>query len=123
MEGRHPGAVYFLQSVNATVVPEKAQLQFIAILCSDCWGNNISNAKCYGGHAQPTATELMSTIGQNWALGIVEYGAKHDVRVDFSSTHSCVADSLMHDGSQLNSMLLTAPIVVICPVADTPHPA
>jgi hypothetical protein len=55
---------------------------------SDCWGNNLAGSTCYGGHPRPTAEDLLSTVGQNWALGIVEYGAKHGVRVDFSSSHS-----------------------------------
>jgi beta-xylosidase len=55
---------------------------------SDCWGNELNGSTCYGGHMRPTAEDLLSTVGQNWALGLVEYGAKHDVRVDFSSSHS-----------------------------------
>jgi hypothetical protein len=54
---------------------------------SDCWGNGRPGATCYGGHPRPTAEDLLSTVGMNWALGLVEYGAKENLRVDFSSSH------------------------------------
>ena len=60
-----------------------------AVCAQDCWGNGVAGAHCYGGHPRPTASQLLADPGENWALGLVEWGAKEDVRVDFSSTHSC----------------------------------
>ena len=59
------------------------------VCAQDCWGNGVAGARCYGGHPRPTASQLLADPGENWALGLVEWGAKEDVRVDFSSTHSC----------------------------------
>ena len=41
---------------------------------SDCWANGLPGAECYGGHLRPTVDELLDTVGQNWALGMVEFG-------------------------------------------------
>jgi beta-xylosidase len=76
------------KAVADAVVSVDPQLTVGGPASSDCWGNSLDGAKCYGGHLRPTADDLLSTVGQNWALGIVEFGAKHDVRVDFSSSHS-----------------------------------
>jgi len=55
---------------------------------SDCWGNSIAGAKCYGGHARPTVDELLATPGQNWALGIVNWAVANGAPIGFVSTHS-----------------------------------
>lgn len=76
------------KAISDAVVSIDSQLTIGGPASSDCWASGIDGAKCYGGHPRPTVDELLDTVGMNWALGIVEYGAKADVRVDFSSTHS-----------------------------------
>ena len=75
--------------MSDAVISVDAQLSVGGPASSDCWNNGIAGAKCYGGHLRPTAAQLLSAPSENWALGLVNWGAQpeNDARVDFASSH------------------------------------
>jgi hypothetical protein len=78
------------KAVSDAVVSVDSQLSVGGPASSDCWGNGVPGAKCYGGQLRPTIKELLEPgkLGGNWALGLVEFGAATGSRVDFASSHS-----------------------------------
>ena len=47
-------------AVSAAVLSVDSQLSMGGPASSDCWGNGVPGAECYGGHARPTAEQLLA---------------------------------------------------------------